>query len=102
MSEQTIHTVAATNQPAIPVPYDSASDENLVKVTIEYPKNFDGQKFYKDGQEVFVSPQSAQQYVDAGIGSVDKDAKKAIAEANNDDSKPGVTSTASVTTSKAK
>lgn len=45
-------------------------DNNLVKVKIEYPKNWKKEKFYKDGHIREVSQESANTFIEIGIAKL--------------------------------
>jgi len=44
-------------------------DESLVKVEINYPDKFEGQKFFKNGDITWTSRESADIMIEAGIGT---------------------------------
>jgi hypothetical protein len=47
-------------------------NNGLTKIKISYPKDFKGNKFYQDGDEKFVSAESAKQFVELGIATIMK------------------------------
>lgn len=75
-----IGTVGATNEAQQQPIYDFSTDSKLIKVTFLYPKDYSSQKFFKDGESAYVSPESADQFVELGIATKDgesaKEAKK--------------------------
>jgi len=45
----------------------------LVKVLIEYPADWNKQRFFNDGEEKFMSQESADQFVELGIATIVKE-----------------------------
>lgn len=56
------------------VTFSSANEVNvnagLTKIVIAYPETFEGTKFFQDGEEKFVSPELAEQFVNLGIATI--------------------------------
>lgn len=51
------------------------NDDKLVKVEVAYPAKYEGEKFYKDGDVVWLSRESADAIIEAGIGTETKRSK---------------------------
>ncbi len=62
------HTVGtASPNPTEVVAEEKDLHPNLPRIEIKYPKNFEGKKFFTDGDIVPVSPELALQLIELGI-----------------------------------
>jgi hypothetical protein len=67
VGNMTIHNAGVVARERPPVP------KNTVTIQVKYPKDFRGQRFFKDGDKREVSQESADQFVKKGIAKIIKE-----------------------------
>lgn len=81
------HSFSATRTNLTEMAHDIKlhDDPSLVKVKVEYPAKYEGDRFYEDGAIAWVSRETADTMIAAGFGT---EAKRSKDEKSTEDAEP--------------
>jgi hypothetical protein len=63
---------------SIEAPTEQKFEKNTVTIHINYPKDWEGHKFFHDGDEKEVSKEVAEHFIKMGIASYEKATEEAV------------------------
>ena len=67
------HNLVTSTVGVISAPKLEDLHQGLVKILIEYPKEWDKKKFFSDGDEKYVSQETADAFIELGFATIIKD-----------------------------